>query len=142
MPITIADIPEIVKLGRLAHAESKYSYLPYSETQVSDTFTQHCLNDKSLAVKLYDDRIAGFLIAEIMGLIFTDVPIAMETCYYILPEYRKQVGFKMLIDAFNDWAAGRPQITIPHFAEDNTSTCTALSKFGFKEAGKIMTRGF
>lgn len=137
--IILEDIPDIVELGRLAHAESKYNHLPYSPNEVQKTFAQHIA--EGLAIKLVKDgKIAGFFLANKSGFIFTDVPIALETCYYILPEHRGKGSFLAIMQEFERWAENRPQVTIVHFQHDNTKTYLALEKLGFLEAGRIYTR--
>lgn len=137
--IKISDIPEIVILARLAHEESKYNHLPFSQNEVEKAFFEHIAH--GFAIKLIkEDKLVGFFIASKSGFIFTDVPIALETCYYILPEYRGNGGFSAIMQSFKEWAGAMPQVTMVHFQEDNTKTYSALEKLGFKEAGRIYTR--
>lgn len=141
-PYLADDIPEIIAIGALAHAESKYKHLPFSEYQCYKTLNDHLTSKDALGLKLVADKIVGFFMAAKSEMIFTDVPIALETCYFILPEYRGGKNFFLMMNAFNDWAAGMPQIVMPHFKEDNSKTYSALEKVGFIDAGKLMTRGF
>lgn len=139
--LMLEDIPAIIELGKLAHAESKYAHLPYSPKQVEESFTNN-INDKTaFSKKAVIGGIVGFFIGYKSGFIFTDVPIALETCYYIAPEYRGSRIFIEMMKLFNEWAGDSPQVTMPHFANNNTKTYSTLEKLGFKEAGRIYIRG-
>lgn len=137
-PITLSDIPELVEMTRQAHAESKYSYLPFSEQSVIESFTSHI--NGGLAVKVMTDKIAGFFAGAASAMVFSATPISVETSYYVRPEYRGTRCFYLLIKAFMDWSGDKPQFMMPHFAHDNSKTYSALEKLGFVEAGRIYVR--
>lgn len=137
--ITSEDIPELVEMAKLAHAESQYNHLPFSARSVIRTFNEHI--ESGFAVKVVADKITGFFLGEIGGFVFSDVPVSIETTYYVRPEYRGTRCFYLLIRAFIEWSGDRPQLLMPHFAIDNSKTYTALEKLGFSQAGRIYTRG-
>lgn len=134
---------ELVYMARQAHQESKYRHLLFSESKVRQIFQNHS-QPQCLGIIARNDRhISGFFLAEMSGMVFTEQPIAMETTYWIRPEHRGGRAFLLLMTEFNKWAEKYrlPQFCIPHFAEDNTKTYSALEKFGFIEAGRIYSRG-
>jgi GNAT superfamily N-acetyltransferase len=137
--IAHADIPELVEMARAAHAESKYSHIPFSERAAKETFERHI--DYGFAVMCASTKIAGFFLAETGGFVFSEIPICVETTYYVRPEFRGSRCFYLLMSAFKGWAADRPQILMPHFGKDNSKIFSALEKLGFNEAGRIYTRG-
>lgn len=137
--ISYEDIPELVEMACLAHKESKYAHLPFSAHSVTETFRCHIAN--KFAVKVTAEKIAGFFLAGISGMVFTDNPISMETSYWVRPEYRGTRCFYLLIHAFMNWSKDRPQFLMPHFGEDNSKTYSALEKLGFIEVGRIYAKG-
>lgn len=139
-PISIADIPDLLGMAAAAHGESKYSHLPFSPNSVAETFHQHIAQGFAIkAVKEGD--IAGFFIGAPGALVFSSMPISLETSYYVKPEYRGTRCFYLLMKAFMDWSENRPQLLMPHFGRDNTKIYSAVEKLGFVEAGRIYTRG-
>lgn len=137
--IELADIPELVEMARAGHGESKYRQFPFSEEAMRSTFIEHL---PQLAIKVTaHNELAGFLLASKTGMVFTYQPIVMETCYYIRPKYRGSRGFFMLMTAFIQWEPELPHFCLPHFAEDNTKTYTALEKLGFTDMGRLYARG-
>jgi len=138
------DIPELVEMARQAHQESKYRHLPFSPKSVEQTFVEHCNSPNHIAVKVVSDSIAGFFLGCMAGMVFTDTPIGMETSYYVRPEYRGSRCFLLLIRAFQAWCKEKSltPFLLPHFAEDNSKTFSALEKLGFKCVGRFYSGEF
>lgn len=135
-----SDICQLVEMGRQAHAESKYKHLKYSEKQVAATFREHILGDAIAIKAMSENTLIGFLMAAKTEFIFTEEPIILETCYYILPEYRGGKCFLFMMKEFNKWSKDTPQFCLPHFKIDNSKTYSALEKMGFSEAGRMYSR--
>lgn len=135
------DYPELIAMARMAHAESKYSWMEFSEKQVLGTFEDHVNNENNFAVKVVSDCIAGFFLGGKSGMVFTEQEVGLETTYWVRPEKRGQRGFFLLLHFFRGWCKERYLIPflLPHFGEDNTKVYSALEKAGFKQVGRIYT---
>lgn len=143
-PITNDDINQLIELAREGHMESKYVSFPFSERDMATAYRSHISPD-CLGIKaVIENKIIGFFLGSKNAFIFSERPIGMETCYYIIPEFRGSKCFLLLIQAFKDWCKERNLVSflLPHFAEDNSKTYSALEKLGFKEAGRFYAGEF
>lgn len=141
-PIDALDIPELVELGRRAHAESHYARsFPFSEQMAFSIFSEGM---KQLAVKcMTGGEIAGFFVGGITTMEFSSKPIGMENSFYVRPESRGTKCGCVLVKAFLDWceAQGIPAFVAIHYGADNAKTYRFMERMGMKERGRIFTKG-
>lgn len=105
-PAALEDVPALVELGRLMHAESpRWSRLPYSAERVSSTL--RTLIESPDGLVLVADR-SGKLVGGILGLMswdwMSDQRTAQELALFMLPEYRGSITPCRLVAGLVAWA--------------------------------------
>lgn len=106
-PATRADLPQILPLGKLMHAESRYSSVPFSPIKVSATFAALIDGQGCVFVAEKDGEIIGG-IAGFLGPVWFGIDqTLMELTLFLKPECRGGTLAARLIKAFV--AFGREQ---------------------------------
>lgn len=142
-PATLEDIPTMVELGRLMHAESpRWSRLPYSAERVGATLKTLIESPDGLA--LVADR-SGKLVGGILAAMsldwMSDQRTAQEIALFMLPEYRASITPAQLISALCAWARIKGAVWI----EGGVSTGVAVKgtialyeALGFEQAAIVL----
>lgn len=102
-PATNDDIPEIVELGRVMHAESQYSTVPYSGDKVASSVAEF-IDCGVVFVAENDGLIIGGIACGIAEHWFSEEKYAFEHALFIHPDFRKGATAVRLISAFFEWA--------------------------------------
>ena len=144
---TLADVPQLVELGKRVHAESpRYSRLSYSEARVADALEGLITNVDGLAlVHEHEGRIAGYVLAFIQPEWFSDTLTANELVLYVVPELRGTTIGPALIGGLVAWAAQRG---VPYVQAGVASgilteqTAKLYEHVGFSRCGILLEREF
>lgn len=98
------DVPRILELGRLLHATSAYSALPFDEQKVGALM--HSLIDGAgvVFVSEVDGVVIGGLAGGVTEFWFCSEKIAFDFSFFIHPDYRGGMSAPRLISTFSDWA--------------------------------------
>lgn len=96
-PATAADIPEIVRMGRLFWSQTPYSEIPYCPDSIAIT-CQQMIAQRLLLVATVDGTVAGAVGAMCSPLYANrDVLVAAELFWWVEPEFRNSgIGKEML----------------------------------------------
>jgi GNAT superfamily N-acetyltransferase len=107
-PALASDLDDIVAMGALMHAESRYSRFKYSAEKVR-AIAENLLNndDGLLLVAERDNQIIGFFAGGAEEHFCSDGKISGDIAVYIVPEYRNGLSGPRLIDAYTGWAQRR-----------------------------------
>lgn len=103
---TIEDIPRLIELGRMMHAESRYAALDYAPQKV-DALLQRLIADGFMVVAQSGERVVGGFAGMISEHWFSHDLIAADLALFIEPDARGGMTAPRLVRAFRDWARGR-----------------------------------
>lgn len=150
-PATVADIPEMVAMGRALHDESpRYARLGFDQEKVEQLI-------RSMVVgTLVTDPTGGALVAEkggkLVGMIggfiaspfFSRDKFASDYTFYVRPEQRRRGRAAIaLMRAFEAWAAEQGAVDIlPGISTmiDAESTVSFYEKLGYERYGYAMIK--
>lgn len=106
-PAVRADLPAIIELGKLMHAESRYASIPFSPIKVAATFAALLDGQGCVFVAERKGEIIGG-IAGFLGPVWFGVDqTLMELTLFIKPGTRGGKAASMLIKAFVDFGKSR-----------------------------------
>ena len=97
------DVPALVAMGRLMHAESRYSYTHYSEHKVGGQI-RFLLEAGRVFVADQDGEIVGTIMGMLTQWWFSEDPVVIDFALYVAPEFRQLGVARMLIYAMQQWA--------------------------------------
>lgn len=139
-PFTESDIPELVKMYKAAHQESRYRDWPFSEEMAIQALKDSM---KSFGIKVTKEGvICGCWMAFVTNLVFSPRPIGLELAFWIKPEYRGTRAFLLLLKCYEKWCKDNllyPIVNL-HFSEDNSQMAKMLGKIGFRQFGAVFTK--
>lgn len=108
---TRADIPAMLEVGKVIHAESRFADMPYDETKLRQGLDElihlqekagsHCF----LVAENRDARIVGGFIGALETYFFTRAVSANSILIWVDPAWRGSSAAVRMIDAFHRWAA-------------------------------------
>jgi GNAT superfamily N-acetyltransferase len=102
----VQDIPALVEIGRLFHAEAEhFSKCDYSSNKVI-SFLENLLTNEDALVNVIerDGVIIGGMAAIIFQEWYSTDPLATDICVFILPEHRGSTAAAELIQSYKAWA--------------------------------------
>lgn len=112
-PATHDDIPEIVALGALMHAESRYAVLPYSPAKLADLGARLIdWPDGFLQVACKGDRIVGLMAGFVIEHFASTARVAGEYALFVEPASRGTRAAIRLLRAYRAWAESRGAVLI------------------------------
>jgi hypothetical protein len=139
-----SDILNMVIMGRIAHAESRFSQFPYDEEKMTkklealinwqDSRGSHLC----LLAENSDGRVIGCLLGAMEEYFFTRTYSASSLLLWVNPEYRGSAAALRLVQAFRKWGAkqGAMEVCIPIASGVNIArTDRFLRRLGFSQTG-------
>jgi GNAT superfamily N-acetyltransferase len=105
-----ADTDAVLAVARRFHEESRFAAYPFNAGKTRESIAQTIANPSSTCILLAEPRagcIAGFLAAFVAAPRFTDVLVAQDHGFYVLPEFRGGSAAMKLMIAFRRWAENR-----------------------------------
>lgn len=104
-PATIEDIPRIVDLGELLHAESEeYREISYDRDKVAETMSGLITNGGVIFLYESMGEIIGGLAGTVTEFWFSREKVAADYSLFIEPSHRHGMYALKLILAFHSWA--------------------------------------
>lgn len=148
---TLADIPEMIRLGRAMHAESpRYSALAFSSDKIEAllnsmlkcTLTTDPVGGAFVAVKA--EKIIGILLGYVGTTFFSDDKVASDYVFFIVPEQRRKGRAAVaLVNAFEAWAAAQGAVQIaPGVSSmiDAESSARFYGRLGYEQSGYLFLK--
>lgn len=141
-PATHEDIPRIVELGRILHAESSYSSIPYIDEKVIATM-RNVIDTGVIFVAEFDGEVVGGLAGGMAEQWFSNERTAFDYSFFIHPEFRRGAIAVRLMTAFCEWAkllgakTVRMGITTGIHVERTAKLYRAM---GFNEVGPLFQK--
>jgi GNAT superfamily N-acetyltransferase len=107
------DIPEIVALSALMHAESRYAVLPYSTTKIADLGARLIdWPDGFLQVACKGGRIVGLMAGFVIEHFASTARVAGEYALFVESDSRGTRAAIRLLRAYRAWADSRGAVLI------------------------------
>lgn len=139
---TQADMPELLKLGKAMHEESRWSALPFAEEKVRDllvglTVVPHGF----LMVAEQGGQIIGVYAGWCGEHFFTHQKVASDFAVFVTPGKRGGLAAMQLIGAFIYWAKGQGAAIIQTGVSTGVlveETTSLYERMGFETIGPIM----
>lgn len=104
-PFTSDDIPRLIEIGHMAHEESEYRTMEFSEEKCKHLCRQIILKPEMFGrVAERDGVIVGVAIGGIFPPYFSSDLNASDLLFYVLPEHRGSRAFYVLCIEFIAWA--------------------------------------
>lgn len=136
---TLDDIPALVDMGRMLHAESpRYARRSFNPNKVAARARLVIpFGGAHIAEREGDivGMLAGFVVADWYG----DDKIASDLAFYVKPEHRKKGrAALMLVRAFEDWAISQGATDLVPGSSTligTESTATFFEKLGYERTG-------
>ena len=99
------DIPALLELGELMHAESRYAHMKWSALKVCRLIEWLIENDEGLAlVAERDGEVIGGFLGVIEEHYFTEEKVAGDLALFVNPDKRGGIAACQLLRAFIAWA--------------------------------------
>lgn len=107
------DLTELVRLGRLMHAESNYAPLVFSEV-VYRHFLQAVIDHDNGCVLVAERNhgLIGVYIGVVANAFFSTDKVANDVLLYVEPHFRGGMTAMRLIKAFEQWAVEQGAVQI------------------------------
>lgn len=138
---TLQDIPRLVELGALMHAESRYARLSFSREKVA-AILQAVIERGAVFVAERDGEIIGGFAGVVEPHWFSTDLIATDLALFVEPGKRGGFAAAHLVDAFLDWAAQRGAVMTDILINTGIrteDTARLFDRLGGKAAGLIYT---
>lgn len=138
---THADIPRLVELGAMMHAESPaYSRLAFSPEKLATTLGVTV--DRGFAQVVETDwRVIGGMFGLVVPHWFSDDLQACDLALFIEPQFRGGMAAVRLLRAYGEWAkeSGAKQILFGITTGIDVETTQMLcERLGWRRAGVVM----
>lgn len=136
-PALREELPAIIALGRLMHAESWQRFEPYAPDRLHGTLTD-ILNHGFLWVHEIGGEIDGAMAGFVAECWYADVKIAGELGIYVRPSANGGIAAMRLIKQFIAWATerGAAEITLGITTGINIAeTGRIYERLGFEHVG-------
>ena len=102
------DIPALLQLGRAAHAESAYAFLPFDENKALALAAAYLQRPADRCVLLAErgGAVAGFIAGLVEEYFFSTARMARDTLFIVDPPARGSAAARRLAESFAGWAQG------------------------------------
>lgn len=145
-PATLSDLPALMDLAHLMHAESRFSEFPLSEHRTAQTFARLMAADDGAVLVLEGDD--GQIVGGVMGAV-TDhwslgIRVAGELAVFLTPEARRGTAAVRIVRAFEAWATERGASSIDMGITTGVHTERTgqlYERMGFAFKGMTYTKG-
>lgn len=145
-PATLSDLPALMDLAHLMHAESRFAEFPLSESRTAETFARLMASDDGAVLVMEGE--GGQIMGGVMGAV-TDhwslsIRVAGELAVFLTPEARRGTAAVRIVRAFEQWAAERGASTVDMGITTGVHTERTgqlYERMGFSFKGMTYTKG-
>ncbi|WP_346287573.1 GNAT family N-acetyltransferase [Zoogloea sp.] len=112
---TLDDLETVYAICLRFHEESRFSRYPINPDKLRLTVTESIQAAKASCILLAETSgggIAGMLAGFVTSPRFTDIRIAQDHGFYVLPEHRGSSAAMKLMIAFRRWAENRQAVEL------------------------------
>jgi GNAT superfamily N-acetyltransferase len=107
---TSSDITTILSMGIQMHAESRFKRYPMNPSRTQEAIETLLSNSTVGCILLAEHPqagIVGMLAGYVTDYFFTDIRLAQDKWFYVIPEHRGSSAALKLLIAFRRWAENR-----------------------------------
>lgn len=143
---TLDDVPAIVALGAVMHAESpRFSRFPYSPEKVADVVATMLCNPKNVVIVAdhSDQGIVGMFGGFIAEHYFSTAKYASDVAMFIHPDHRGGSVVVRVLKTFEEWAISQGAIEIaPGISTEVQAdrTLQLYSRLGYRLSGHLTVK--
>ena len=140
-PVMPRDIPNLVKLAQVMHAEGRYKNIPFNAKKLQRYFLGAMAS--GFVVGFVDEKETG-IVGAILGCIsdyfFSDDLILEDKGFFVLPEYRKSKSGAKLLKA---WIEAGKKLDVREIClatsslEDANALDALCKKVGLEKIGSV-----
>lgn len=142
-PATRADVPAMLALAPMIHAESRFATFPYDHEKLEQSLTNLiALQDKGnhccLLAENREGQVIGGFIGALEEYFFTSAKSANSILIWVAPGYRGSAAALRFIGAFREWAKNRGAVEVCVVVASGVTiarTDRFLRKLGFSQTG-------
>ena len=141
---TLQDIPALIDLGQVMHAESRYSVMPYLPSRVERTLHMLMNGAGCVLVAEVDGELVGGFMGACNEHYFSDQKVAGDLAIFVAPEFRGGMLGARLIKSFVEWAQEQGAKIIDTGVTTGVTTPQTealFAKLGGKLIGSVFTWG-
>jgi len=139
---TLDDIPAMVALGAIMHAESRYNFMAYDGEKVSATL-RSLIGVGFARVHERDGEIDGGMVGYMSEAWFSRAKVAAELALFVTPGKRGGMAAWYLLSEFSAWAEnqGAQEITLAITTGVKVEeTGRMYQRLGFEQVGGVFKR--
>lgn len=143
---TLEDVPAIVALGAVMHAESpRFSRFPYSPEKVADVTASMLFNTKSIVIVAEhpEDGLVAMFGGFVAEHYFSTAKYASDAAMFVHPKHRGGSVFPRVLKTFEEWAISQGAIEIsPGISTevDADRTLRLYERFGYRLSGHLTVK--
>jgi len=140
---TLDDIPAMVALGAIMHAESRYSFMAYDGEKVAITLKTLMQTGGFVRVHVKDGEIDGGMVGYMGEPWFSAERVASELALFVVPGKRGGMAAWYLLSEFSAWAEaqGAKEITLAITTGVKVEeTGRMYQRLGFEQVGGVFKR--
>lgn len=140
---TLDDIPAMVALGEIMHAESRYSFMAYDGEKVATTLKTLMQTGGFVRVHVKDGEIDGGMVGYMGNPWFSGERVASELALFVVPGKRGGMAAWYLLSEFGAWAEnqGAKEITLAITTGVKVEeTGRMYQRLGFEQVGGVFKR--
>lgn len=140
---TLDDIPAMVALGAIMHAESRYSFMAYDGEKVAITLKTLMQTGGFVRVHVKDGEIDGGMVGYMGNPWFSGERVASELALFVVPGKRGGMAAWYLLSEFVAWAEqqGAREITLAITTGVKVEeTGRMYQRLGFEQVGGVFKR--
>lgn len=145
--MTGADIPEVLKLARLMHDESRFSgVFPFDEHKVHGILA-HAIESEAFAAWVADDgdELAGGFVGLATEQWFSTAIVAQDLAMFVRPERRGACVGVQFVERFKAWARDQGAVAVEIGVNTGVApgrTGAMLKACGLIEVGTLYSMEF
>lgn len=139
---TLADIPAMLRLGEIMHAESRYSFMAYDAEKVAGTL-RSLMGTGFVRVHERNGEIDGGMVGYMTEAWFSRARVAAELALFVTPGKRGGMAAWYLLSEFSAWAEnqGAQEITLAITTGVKVEeTGRMYQRLGFEQVGGVFKR--
>ena len=135
-PATEADIPYLIMLASVMHAESSFASVPFDAEVLALTVIRLLDDQQFVMLAEIDGRIVGAMLGAATPFAFSHAMMAQDVALFVHPGARGRLVSVRLVHAFEDWAKQHDCLQIrPNVSSGCEAACRLYGLLGYRPVG-------
>lgn len=133
---TEADIPYLIMLAYVMHAESSFSSVPFDAEALALSIIQLLDDRQFVMLAETDGQIVGVMLGVAVPFVFSHAMMAQDVALFVHPEARGRLISVKLVKEFEKWAKERDCVQVrPAVSSGCEAACRLYGLLGYKPVG-------